>query len=91
MDFHPSKPYAVSAAAECKIIVWDLTNGTEIRRWEGHDDLIEGLGFTPNGRYVVSGSSDNTIRVWRFDETKEELLSWLEDNREANIKGEAVG
>ncbi|MEM7118503.1 MAG: BTAD domain-containing putative transcriptional regulator [Chloroflexota bacterium] len=81
LDFHPTKPFAVSGAAESKVILWDLTQGVELRRWDGHDNLVRGVNFTPSGNHVVSGSSDNIVRVWRFDETKEDVLHWLEHER----------
>ena len=31
---------------------------------KGHTDTIHCLDFTPDGRYLVSGSDDETIRVW---------------------------
>ncbi|MEM7118462.1 MAG: BTAD domain-containing putative transcriptional regulator [Chloroflexota bacterium] len=85
LNFHPTKPFAVSAAAENKVILWDLTQGVELRRWDGHDNIVMGLNFTPDGNHVVSGGSDNMVRVWRFDETKEDVLRWLENNREQEV------
>ena len=31
---------------------------------EGHTSLVESVSFSPDGRYIVSGSYDNTIRIW---------------------------
>jgi WD40 repeat protein len=29
-----------------------------------HDGMVYSLAFSPDGRYIVSGSDDNTARVW---------------------------
>ena len=30
----------------------------------GHEDWVYAAGFSPNGARIVSGSEDNTVRVW---------------------------
>ncbi len=44
------------------------TQGARLRyRREGHTDSVSSLTFSPNGRTLVSGSMDNTIRLWNPD------------------------
>lgn len=31
----------------------------------GHTDSVRALAFSPDGSYLASGASDNTIRIWR--------------------------
>ena len=33
-------------------------------KWIGHTDGITCTSYSPNGRQIISGSNDNTIRVW---------------------------
>ena len=32
--------------------------------WRGHNDYIRGINYSPDGRHIVSGSDDSTIRIW---------------------------
>ena len=36
----------------------------ETRKFFGHADVITSLAVSPNSRYLVSGSRDNTVRLW---------------------------
>ncbi|TFK20327.1 WD40 repeat-like protein [Coprinopsis marcescibilis] len=42
----------------------DLYGDMCILQLKGHTDRVVSVAFTPDGKNVVSGSGDNTIRVW---------------------------
>lgn len=50
--------------------MWDVITGQEIARMS-HDDRVNAIDFSPNGRYVVSGNDDGTTRVWETATGKE--------------------
>src|SRR5258708_28507838 len=33
-------------------------------QWRGHADSVTCLEISPDGRYIISGSLDRTIRIW---------------------------
>ncbi len=42
--------------------VWDLESGKLVRTLEGHTGYVSSVAVTPNGRQIVSGSNDKTVR-----------------------------
>ena len=47
-----------------ELILWDLENGTEKARLEGHTDWVNSVAFSPDGETALSGSGDATIILW---------------------------
>ena len=36
----------------------------EVQCWLGHEGWVSSVAFSPDGKQIVSGSADNTIRLW---------------------------
>ncbi|MBR1664927.1 MAG: hypothetical protein IJ699_01685 [Bacteroidaceae bacterium] len=45
---------------------------------EGHTNDVRSASFSPDGRYIVSASSDETIRIWEFPPLQELIDSTTE-------------
>jgi WD40 repeat protein len=41
-------------------------SGGLIRTLEGHSDWVSAIALTPNGKTVISGSNDKTIKIWEL-------------------------
>lgn len=53
------------------IHLWSVQTGALLDQLSGHEGPISTLAFTPDGRYLISGSWDRTIRVWNvFDRSQ---------------------
>jgi WD40 repeat protein len=44
--------------------VWDAQSGAEVLTLKGHTARVRSAWFSPDGSRIVTGSHDNTARVW---------------------------
>ncbi len=57
----------VASAQRSTISVWDIESGRNICNISGHTGSINSLAFSPDERYVLSGSDDNTMKMWAVE------------------------
>jgi WD40 repeat protein len=53
-----------SVSTPAPVQVWRIADGQLIANFEGHRSGILGLDFLPDGKTIISGSGDTTIRFW---------------------------
>ncbi|CAI5759272.1 unnamed protein product [Candida verbasci] len=55
----------VSASDDFTMYLWEpLKSSKPICRMTGHQKLVNHVNFSPDGRYIVSSSFDNSIKIW---------------------------
>jgi hypothetical protein len=52
--------------ADRTVRLWDVKTGKVQHRFTSHTLAVRGVAFSPDGRFAVSGSVDNTARLWRL-------------------------
>lgn len=49
----------------------DLKRNRIVAKLTGHTDVVFTIGFSKDGKYIVSGSGDKTVRVWDVNRKRE--------------------
>jgi WD40 repeat protein/serine/threonine protein kinase len=65
------KEQADGPAADYQLRLWDLEEGKELRRFEGHTGPVRSVGFSADGARAISCGQDATVRLWEVDTGKE--------------------
>lgn len=76
--FSPNNNYILTASydnSDNNIILWNLTCDNKtgkitsniVRRFQGQNGDIKAACFSPDGKYLVTGSSDSSIVLWHVD------------------------
>lgn len=79
VTFSPDGRWLAASGADTVIRVWEMTPADAASSLdqaaerltaqspillEGHTSSIEGLRFSPDGHWLISGSADKTVRLW---------------------------
>jgi len=62
--------YIVMGSSNGMISVWDTKNGEIIATWKAHPESVNSVAVTPDEQFVVSGSDDKTIKIWKLPKNK---------------------
>ena len=78
----PNEMYVVVGTGYGKILVWDIKKEKVIQTIEAHKEMITALATTSDGREVISGSTDGTIRVHNINDNtlKQEYIGGQRGN-----------
>ncbi|MBO7180979.1 MAG: hypothetical protein J6V51_05545, partial [Bacteroidales bacterium] len=49
---------------DMSIVLWNPNNGKNLQTLKGHTFSVESLCWTPDGKYLISGAGDQTVRIW---------------------------
>jgi WD40 repeat protein len=47
-----------------QIRIWDVAAGKRLRFYEGHDNVVFGLAYSRDDKFLVTAAADGSVRVW---------------------------
>ncbi|MCA9071806.1 MAG: WD40 repeat domain-containing protein, partial [Planctomycetaceae bacterium] len=68
--------------------VFDRQTGREVRRFEGHSKPITAVGISRDGKQLITGSQDLTVRIWDVETGKE--LRQFEVGSDRDVRSVAI-
>jgi len=70
----------LSGSDDSTLKLWS-SKGECLSTFEGHSDLVTSVSFSPDGKSILSGSYDGTMRVWDRESAKE-MSRYVHQNKE---------
>ncbi|KAH8104640.1 WD40 repeat-like protein [Cristinia sonorae] len=75
IKFNPEGDLLFSCSKDHVINVWFTHNGERLGTYDGHNGTVWSIDVDSQSRFLVSGSADNTLRLWSV-QTGKCLYKW---------------
>ena len=73
LAFHPKANFLLAGFRDCTVHLWTVPTINLLQTFYGHIDEVTGVGFSLDGKLVLSISLDATFRVWSPKEGEEKI------------------
>jgi WD40 repeat protein len=65
LAFSPNDQQIAIGTKGGMIYLWDFQSGTPCAKLEGHEYGVNCIAYSPCGQWIISGSNDHTVGIWR--------------------------
>lgn len=72
VKFEPTGKFVISTGFK-NVYIWNHKDGTLMKEFKGHNRLTTDADISYDGRYLVSSSGDNTVRLWILKTNSKEI------------------
>ncbi len=72
--YYLSGPNHTAIPKECRVQVWDLADGKERARFEGHREPVPSVAISADGRRVLSACGHDHVRLWDVPAQRQQAL-----------------
>jgi WD40 repeat protein len=56
------------------LYIHDITTGKRVRSLVGHTSVVYSVAGSPNGRFLLSASNDQTLRIWAVEKSERRAI-----------------
>ena len=72
-SLHPiNKKRFVAGGTDVHVHLYDVETGAELVTQKGHHGTVHAVRFAPDGESYVSGADDAIIRIWKYEDGKQQ-------------------
>lgn len=64
LHWHPRGPLLLAGSADCVCYMWNAAKAAFMMAFAGHEAPVTAGGFSGDGKLVITGSLDMSVRVW---------------------------
>lgn len=65
--------YLLTGSIDNSAILWNVEKGKVHQRFDGHSHYVQGVCIDPFFKYLISQSSDRSVRVWKKNKSNHKV------------------